>query len=655
MPKNKVFAVRPDRLGGRLSAIVNAKRMADMFDLDLQIFWSKPKNAYPELVTPEAIFSPAFIRDHFLPADTPQGSLKFNAIPKKSRPMTRDAFDAQIANGGDFGFTTREGAVPLPFEDVATARDAFAQAFQSLDFAPAFRTTMDQIDGALGGDVQYIGVHIRRGDVIRNPNTSEGFWHGQFVPDAIYFAALDDLYKSDVRFVFFCDDEAVLGTYLARYETAVGAAQMTGADGQPDLHIDLAEMYLMSRCARILCPQNSAYSTVAADLSAVIREPVEDLLTPAQMRIAINKLARDIKIGVEAFHSEGDYKQSLNALMKYCDFAHPKMDVIDVAKLAQAHGITTMHVLDAGLKHTLFTGDLEPVSWLGDMVQTYGFQHVSALGEPFAALAYANQLAGARDLALRHLAWAHWYYPESPFVSYVSSVLMRGGGAWFDGMGYDDLTLKSAIPPQKGFRRLSKRAFPDAVQSPFHLKNHIAPVALMDWLEFVNPKTRRKLQMKSIMVRDIVDSLPDGIAALNDVMQSGGSLDRLHAIAEDGDALSAKRLAVGCFRVGENDAGLGAMQIAVERSGNHPAFMAAYGVRLLEFGQPAKAVEIFDALSAMDVAWVQQNPTITHAHAQALADIKSYEKSAELIQRNLDFSHSCLLSHRLKRQMQQYL
>lgn len=38
MPKTKVFAVRPDRLGGRLSTIVNAKRLADMFDLNLQVF-----------------------------------------------------------------------------------------------------------------------------------------------------------------------------------------------------------------------------------------------------------------------------------------------------------------------------------------------------------------------------------------------------------------------------------------------------------------------------------------------------------------------------------------------------------------------------------------------------------------------------------------
>ena len=655
MSKTKVFAVRPDRLGGRLSAIVNAKRLSDMFDLDLQVFWSKPKNAYPELVTPEAIFSDTFIANHFMSEDTAQGSLKFTAIPKRSAPMARADFTARIAAGEDFGFTTREGAVALPFEDQQAARVGFAKTFQNLDFSDAFRTTKDHIDDVLNDDLEYVAVHIRRGDVIRNPNTSEGFWHGQFVPDAIYFEALDTLIGSNVRFVLFCDDAAVLQTYQTRYETAVSAAKITGADGQPALHIDLAEMYLMSRCARILCPRSSAFSMVAADLSAIDREPVEDLLSPAQMRRAIGKLAQDIKIGVGAFHSEGDFKQSLNALMKYSAFTDPQMNVIDVATLAQNHGIATVHLLDASLKHTLDTGDLGPVSWLQPMVQTYEFHHVSALGEPFAALAYARVLAGERYEGLQCLGWANWFYPESQFVSYVSSILMGDGGAWFDGMGYDSLGLKSAIPPHKGLRFLGKGAFADAVDSPFHLKNHMAPVALMDWLEFVNPKTRRRLQMRSIMARDIVNSLPDDIAALNTVMQSGGSLASLQAIAKDGDALAAKRLATGCFRVGECDAGLKALHMAVERSGDQPAYVAAYGVRLLEFGHTAKAVEVFDGLAEMGLTWTQQSPAVTYAHAQALSGEKAFVRSAQLIARNLDFSNSCLVSNTLRRQLQQYL
>lgn len=598
--------------------------------------------------------------EHFLPDDTVQGSLKFTAIPKKSLPSTKVAFAKRVADGEVLGFTTREGAVVLPFEDLNTARAGFAATFQSLDFSTAYRATMDHIDTTLSGNLDFVGVHIRRGDVIRNANTSEGYWHGQFVPDAIYFAALDALVGPSVQFVFFCDDPEVLASYQSRYTDALTAPQITGADGQPALHVDLAEMYLMSRCARILCPRSSAFSTTAADLSGVVCEPVEDLLSPNQMSVAMTTLAQDIKLGVSAFHSVGDFKQSLNALMKYHAHVAPKMSLVEVAASARLHDVTTIHLLENTLKHALNTDDLMPISWLEDMVRNYAVHHVSALGDSYAALAYARMIEGDRELGMRHLGWANWFYPESPFVSYLTSAMIGSVGLSIPCLSpdiYAELNAKSAVPPHKGLRFLHNGPFSAKINKLNQLNNHIAPFMVMDWLEFVNPKTRRRLQMRSSLPRDVTIELPDNLAALNAVTKSAApsAITVLENHAQNGDPLALKRLATGYFRVGQNDTGLTTLRHAFEQSNENPAYLAAYGVRLLEFGRSQEAVSVFDMLAEQQLNWADQNPAVTYAHAQALSGIKEFAKSAEIIQRNLDFANSCLVSNTLKRQLQQYL
>jgi hypothetical protein len=659
MPKTKVFAVRPDRLGGRLSAIINAKRLADMFDLDLQVFWSKPQTSYPELVTPEAIFSPEFIADHFLPADTVRGHLKFTSIPKKSRPCPRADFAALIESGQDFGFTTREGAVVLPFEELEEARSGFATTFRTLGFSDAFRLTMDHIDTALASDGNFVAVHIRRGDVIRNPNTSEGYWYGQYVPDAIYFQVLDALYEPEIRFVFFCDDPEVLAKYQARYEGALAAAQMTNTNGKPALHVDLAEMYLMSRCTRILGPRSSAYSTTAADLSAAICEPVEDLLTPKQMRNAISQLASDIKTGVSAFHSVGDYKQSLNALMTHHKHATPEMTIYDVAKSSQKHGITTTQLLETALTHALNSGDLSPISFLEEMVQHYDVQRVSANGDSYAALSYAHFVQGNALQCSEHLVWANWFYPESAFVSYVTSALasdVQAAVPYLNPEFYANLKAISFVPPHKEMGFLQTGPLRKKIDKEGQMKNHIAPFMIADWLEFVNPKARKRMQTRSYVPRDLKASPDESLDALMSVIQSAkpSALVALQAHAKTGSPIALKRLATGYFRIGKNTAGLQASRDALSESDGDPLYLAALAVRLQECGYPQDAVNSFEMLCEQKTDWAARNPSVNYAHAQALFGIKDFTKSAEIVQRNLDFANSCLVSGTLQRQLKQY-
>jgi hypothetical protein len=408
-----------------------------------------------------------------------------------------------------------------------------------------------------------------------------------------------------------------------------------------------------------LGPRSSAYSTTAADLSAAICEPVEDLLTSEQMRDAISQLARDVETGISAFHSVGDYKQSLNALMTHHKHAIPEMTIYDVARSSQKHGVTTTQLLEAALIHAVNSGDLSPVSWLEEMVQHYDVQRVSANGDSYAALAYAHFVQGNVKQFNDHLVWANWFYPESAFVSYITSALAGEAQAstpYLNPAVYADLKDASLVPPHKGMRFLQTGPLRKKMNKVGQLKNHFAPFMITDWLEFVNPKARKRMQMRSHVPRDLKASLGDNLSALAAVIQSAtpSALTALQTHAQTGDPIALKRLATGYFRVGKNNAGLQAMQNAVSESDGDAAYLAALGVRLLEFGHSQDAVNAFEILREQKIDWATRNPSITYAHAQALFGIKEFTKSAEIIQRNLDFANSCLVSGTLHRQLQQY-
>tara|TARA_R110002096_G_scaffold22170_11_gene71627 strand:+ start:9120 stop:11174 length:2055 start_codon:yes stop_codon:yes gene_type:complete len=684
MPKSTVYAVRPDRLGGRLSAIVNAKRLADMFDLDLQVFWSKPKNAYPELLTPEAIFSQDFIDAHFLPEDTVKGALVFTPILKPATrerpnvatlasagkktdftPVLRSAaltnradFKARIAAGEDFGFTTREGAIPLPFEDKKTAQRGFADAFLRLNFSDEFRATMAHIDTALIDGKTDIGVHIRRGDVIRNQNTSEGFWYGQFVPDVVYFQALDALNTPDTQLILFCDDTAVLKTFRARYPDALSGADICATNNKPALHVDMAEMYLLSRCARIVCPRSSAFSMTAADLSATVHEPVEDLLSAEQMGVAVDALVKQLNQGTVAFHSVGDFKQSLNALVSYYQRGLSTLSPIDIARIARDQSTTTVTVMEQALIATLNAGDLAPLSWLRDMVHSYAVPHVSALGDCFALLAYGAEVVGDKAQAEQDLTWANWLYPESQICGAITSVL-AGNEGQFSTHAYASANAKLHFPIHRGLQFLTRGNHSDQFDGLWRHLNYTAGFIMMDWLEFINPKTRRRMLLRSALPRKLDAELYDSFQALDLVMTKRSKiglekLQELHAAHPD-DPFVTKRLATAYLRMGEVDAGLDLMRTACDLASHDPAFKAAYAIRLVEFKRELDAMVVFRELAALGVDWIEAHPAVITSYAQACLVTKAYRQGFDLIARNLDVARSCKVSLTLHAQLKRYL
>ena len=59
--RGKVIAVRNDRLGGRLGALLNAKRIADDYGTGFGFTWSSHEGVSPELQHPEQLFSAEFL------------------------------------------------------------------------------------------------------------------------------------------------------------------------------------------------------------------------------------------------------------------------------------------------------------------------------------------------------------------------------------------------------------------------------------------------------------------------------------------------------------------------------------------------------------------------------------------------------------------
>ena len=88
-----IYAVRNDRLGGRLGAMLNAARIAGDYGADFRFLWPDHEEVSPELRQPWAIFTRNFLTDRREVARS-SGSLLAEVQAVESLPpsLTRPEF-----------------------------------------------------------------------------------------------------------------------------------------------------------------------------------------------------------------------------------------------------------------------------------------------------------------------------------------------------------------------------------------------------------------------------------------------------------------------------------------------------------------------------------------------------------------------------------
>ena len=236
-------------MGGRLGSILNALRLAQRTGAEFSLFWQAHKSA-------ANVADPGFFFD--LRAMAGLGARFMDIVGFLGQPQGGGAvyFDSNIPRIKPEALELETWVIGsahasmLPGERGPEIRAGLASACaQMLRFAPQVLEAIDRYP-ALEALPDMIGVHVRRGDIVDNPNSVH---RNRVIPEGDYFRVIDTAFAD--KDIFLCTEtDEVVAEFRARYGSRVVLPQTEGWDrASPELTRQaVAEMALLARCGAIL-------------------------------------------------------------------------------------------------------------------------------------------------------------------------------------------------------------------------------------------------------------------------------------------------------------------------------------------------------------------------------------------------------------------
>lgn len=258
-------ARRWDQLGARLGAIVNARSLAEAFQLEFRFVW--PRGADVAINCPSELFSEAYldefeILDAELEERTPIPYYEIKALRElDARRML------SLAGAASFVEVTEcYDVFRLPTETGAAARARFIRCFEALGWNANVRQLI-----AACSQLEIVSslpaVHVRAGDIV------SGEWrhlmaHEKYTPTPYVGHVIERLSDGGRKQVLvMSDNDRYLRSLKKRFATVAIAAELVpGYASLPEVQRALADILVLSRCEIIIGPPSSAFSRLGANL-----------------------------------------------------------------------------------------------------------------------------------------------------------------------------------------------------------------------------------------------------------------------------------------------------------------------------------------------------------------------------------------------------
>lgn len=310
--QGSLIAFRWDRLGARLITIVNTIRLAEDHGLPFCICWPRAIAMEAELNDPTELFAPDFVARHF------GGIEELGDRRRAAVSLARAGDPAQVlASGRDVAVEMVSGVAVLPGEDPDRVTARCGEVFRALPWAEALRAPMAALGTGLAGAT---ACHLRRGDTIRFSRAMQKPWPNKYVPEEFFRPHIEAALGAGRPVVVFSDDPALVTRLQRDYPGLRAAAELVpGGAGLTPAQRDMLELYAMSLCARIVAPEQSAFSATAATLSGRTHTDVMAAL-PAPVRAAAHAalLAR-VQERPDSFDGPGEIGQCVPHLVRWLE------------------------------------------------------------------------------------------------------------------------------------------------------------------------------------------------------------------------------------------------------------------------------------------------------------------------------------------------
>lgn len=275
-------------MGGRLIAMINAMRIANEYNLPFRVGWTTHGRTSDEIRTPSDIFAPEFIKKYFFGGDALAKVWNDLINLATFDGASKDVLLQATKQGSSFLSEPAIGQLVLPWEDKDTVQRNLPINFKKIAFSQTVDAAMQRIDTDFEG-LSLRAYHIRRGDIISDPVTSEKLWPNKYIPREFYEVHIRKfLDEGGDRCIVFSDTPAEIDRLKAIDDRILSFDDVVPHDGLKAGQRDILELYTMSKCPLIFGPPESAFSQTAATIGGGQVFAVQSSLDEQDQSQAIN-------------------------------------------------------------------------------------------------------------------------------------------------------------------------------------------------------------------------------------------------------------------------------------------------------------------------------------------------------------------------------
>ncbi|RCW88760.1 hypothetical protein [Paracoccus lutimaris] len=315
--QDQIIGFRRDRIGARLICLLNVMRLSRKFGVNGKYLWlSEPGGPYPELADPRDFLTAEFVARHIRVVDGPPDLGARRNASAVVPGLSAAAFAATLAEGRRYECDSMSEIVRVMDEPAIEAEAGMRDVAAGLRLAPRLAAALSHARAAIarvgGGDP--IAIHVRRGDILDGDPWSYSSWPSKYVPDEFFRAFIA---QSTGPVIAFSDTPAAVAHLAQGNPRVVPAGALFDGDSLSPAARDLLELMLMSECAEVGAPSQSAFSRAAAIMGPCQIAALPAALSP-ETRIAAYDALLDRAIACpDSFHGPGDLAQSLGYAAKH--------------------------------------------------------------------------------------------------------------------------------------------------------------------------------------------------------------------------------------------------------------------------------------------------------------------------------------------------
>jgi len=426
-----LLSFRNDRMGARLMTLMNTIRIAQDYEIPYAFAWKMDGRTSEELLQPTQIFDEGYFETHYIPIEPfREAAREASDLQLLADDSTAADLHAKVAAGTPL-LCQASNLLVLPWEDAADVAPRYAAAIHALKFSPEVTQAMAFVDETLADSGT--AFHIRRGDIIYDPITSNQLWSNKYIPREFYEVLAKRLISSpEARILVFSDEPEEIARLKALSPQILGAEDVVPAT-LTLAQRDFIELYAMSRCGAIYGPPNSGFSMTAGLMGNRTVQDVRDVMTDEERDAALDLLVNRLRDDPDYFLSDGDIGQSLPFAVDHLNRTKRSKTALAILEGYQARGFHKVYFFRLLMRQKLIAGtyaeSAQVLSALADAQLDPAIpgrlEGHWAEASRLAAIAFAH--SGNQKAATRQIALALSYAPTNRITQMTLTQMCAAG------------------------------------------------------------------------------------------------------------------------------------------------------------------------------------------------------------------------------------